>query len=179
MRAGQPRREEKPRGSIWLLFLHIFSPPPSLPYINWASQEGCVCFTWGSHSGPQTFLLSIFCFSILCLLATAILDSFFLFYLTHESLKQKKLTRQGNIFKKIPLDLITADEKAINVFVCTLFVRGWRGRFVVVVMYVRCYMQTPLNARESQISNTLTENSPVLLDCRNRQGDKAVFCMPY
>ena len=34
VRAGQPRREEKPRGSIWFLFLHVFSPPPSLPYIN-------------------------------------------------------------------------------------------------------------------------------------------------
>ena len=41
-----------------------------------------VCFTWGPHSGPWTFLCSIFTgFSLLCLLATTILDSFFLFWL--------------------------------------------------------------------------------------------------
>ena len=37
-----------------------------------------VCFPWGPHSGPWIFLCSIFTgFSLLCLLATTILDSFF------------------------------------------------------------------------------------------------------
>ena len=41
-----------------------------------------VCFTWGLHSGPRTFFCSIFTgFSLPCLVATAILDSFPLFYL--------------------------------------------------------------------------------------------------
>ena len=41
-----------------------------------------VCFTWGPHSGPRTFFYSIFTgFSLPCLLATVILDSFSLFYL--------------------------------------------------------------------------------------------------
>ena len=47
-------REEKPPGQSWLLFLCFFLLPLSLPYVNWASQEGC-CFTWGPHSGPLTF----------------------------------------------------------------------------------------------------------------------------
>ena len=66
-------REEKPLAQFWLLFLCFFLLPLSLPYVNWA-----VCFTWG----PQTFLCSIFMgFFLLCLLATTILDSFFLFQL--------------------------------------------------------------------------------------------------
>ena len=52
--------------------------PLGLPYVNWASQD--CCLFWGPHSGPRTFLCSIFTgFSLPCLLATAILDSFFLF----------------------------------------------------------------------------------------------------
>ena len=52
-----------------------------LSYVNWGSQECCL-FYLRSHSGPRTFFCSIFSgFSLLCLLATAILDSFSLFYL--------------------------------------------------------------------------------------------------
>ena len=47
---------------------------------------------------------------------------------------------------------MTADEKAINVFVHGLLGVGGGD---LSVIYVRLYMQTPLNARESQISNTL------------------------
>ena len=72
------QREKSPEAQFWLLFLYVFSPPLELPYVNWASQEGC--FTWGSHSSPYICLCSIFVdFSLLCLLATSILDSFFLF----------------------------------------------------------------------------------------------------
>ena len=73
-------REKKPSsGSILApLFICFFLHPLSLPCVNWASQEGC--FTWESHSSPWTFFCSISAsFSLLCLLATAILDSFFLF----------------------------------------------------------------------------------------------------
>ena len=34
------RREDS--AQLWLLFLYVFSPPPSLPYINWARQESCL-----------------------------------------------------------------------------------------------------------------------------------------
>ena len=59
--------------SFYMFFLlHL-----SLPYVNW---RRAICFTWGSHSDPWTCLCSIFMgFSLLCLLATTILDSFFLF----------------------------------------------------------------------------------------------------
>ena len=68
-------RDPHPFGSsCYMLF-----PPLGLPCVNWASQSA-VCSTWGPHSGPQTFLCSLFVgFSLSCLLATAILDSFFLF----------------------------------------------------------------------------------------------------
>ena len=69
-------RDPQPFGSSF----YMFFPPLGLPCVNWASQSA-VCSTWGPHSGPQTFLCSIFVGFSLCLLATAILDSFFLFYL--------------------------------------------------------------------------------------------------
>ena len=62
---------------FYMFFLYIL--PLSLSYANWASQEA-VCFTWGAHSGPWAFLCPIFTgFSLLCLLATTVIDSFFLF----------------------------------------------------------------------------------------------------
>ena len=77
MRMGRPKRLEEKRNP-WLnfgsSFYLLFLLPLSLPYVNLASQEIC------SHSSPQTFLCSIFVgFSLHCLLATTILDSFFLF----------------------------------------------------------------------------------------------------
>ena len=61
------------------LFIFFFLLPLSLPYVNCASQEGCL-FHLRFSLGPQTFLCSIFAgFSLLFLLATTILDSFFLF----------------------------------------------------------------------------------------------------
>ena len=79
LRVGQPKRQEEKR-SPWLNFCSsfyiFFFLPLSLAYVDWASQEDC-CFTWGSHSGPRTFLCSIFLgFSLLCLLATAIWTPF-------------------------------------------------------------------------------------------------------
>ena len=60
-------------------FYMDFLLPLSLLYVNWASQEGCL-FHLSYHAGPWIFFCSIFAsFSFLCLLATTILDSFFLF----------------------------------------------------------------------------------------------------
>ena len=66
------------------LFICFFLPP-GLSYINWASQES-VFSTWGPHSSLGTFLCSIFTsFSLPCLLATTILDSFSLFLTTQHT----------------------------------------------------------------------------------------------
>ena len=53
----------------------------SLPYANWASQEGRVFVSPEDLTLVCGFSLVPFlqAFSFLCLLATAILDSFFLF----------------------------------------------------------------------------------------------------
>jgi len=81
--AGRGREGEKERarecfGSSFYMF---FAPPgPALCKLGLA--RSAVCSTWGLHSGPRTFLCSIFAgFSLSCLLATAILNSFSLFYL--------------------------------------------------------------------------------------------------
>ena len=37
------QREEKPQAQFWLLYM-FFLLPLSLPYINWASQEGCLFY---------------------------------------------------------------------------------------------------------------------------------------
>ena len=58
VRAGQPKRRE--RFNFDSSFYMHFLLPPSLLYVNWNSQEGCL--TWGSHSSPRTFLCSIFFF---------------------------------------------------------------------------------------------------------------------
>ena len=61
VRVGRPKRCEEKK-SPWLTFgssfCTFFLLPLSLPCVNWASQEGC--FTWDSHSGPWTFLCSMF-----------------------------------------------------------------------------------------------------------------------
>ena len=79
VRAGRPTRCEEKRGqrpSFGSSF-YMFSPWACL-CIGLARKA--VCFTWGYHSGPRTFLWSIFMgFSLLCLLTIIIVDSFFLF----------------------------------------------------------------------------------------------------
>ena len=70
------KRREAPCPILAPLFIWFFPPPPGL-------AGTAVYFTWGPHSGRRTFLCSIYTgFSLPCLLATTILDSFFLFYLT-------------------------------------------------------------------------------------------------
>ena len=64
-------------GPLAPLFM-CFSSPWACP-MQLGLARSAVCSTWGPHSGPQTFLCSIFVgFSLPCLLATTILDSFFL-----------------------------------------------------------------------------------------------------
>ena len=41
-------------------FYTFVSSPLSLPFVNWASQEGCLFYLWGSHSSPWTFLFLVF-----------------------------------------------------------------------------------------------------------------------
>ena len=58
---------------------YVCFPPPGLPYVIWASQECCL-FYLRSSLWSSDLLCSIFMgFSFSCLLATTILDSFFLF----------------------------------------------------------------------------------------------------
>ena len=89
-RTRERKRERKHFGSSF----YMFFLPLGLPYANWSSQECCLFYLksslWSSDL-PLTFLCSIFAgFSLPCLLATAILDSFSLFYLvTQKSLQER------------------------------------------------------------------------------------------
>ena len=80
------KRERKTPFPLVPLFICFFLPTgPALCKLGqkWGRT---VCSTWGSHSSPWTFLCSIFAgFPLPCLLATAILDSYFLFYLTQST----------------------------------------------------------------------------------------------
>ena len=76
---GMPtHREERERPTPWAPLLCGLLPR-ARPV--WAGPaRSAVGSTWGPHSGPRTFLCSIFAgFSLSYLLATAILDSFSLF----------------------------------------------------------------------------------------------------
>ena len=69
-------RESKRFGSSF----YMFFPPPGPALCKLDLARSAVCSTWGLHPGPRTFLCSIFAgFSLPCLLATTILDSFSLF----------------------------------------------------------------------------------------------------
>ena len=72
------RAWERDSGPLAPLFMCVFLPP-GLPYVIWASQECCL-FYLRSSLWSSDLLCSIFMgFSFSCLLATTILDSFFLF----------------------------------------------------------------------------------------------------
>ena len=76
------RRESRAvKGSILTLhFICFFLLPLSLSCVNWVSQEGCLLppEILTLVLGPS-FVLFMWAFSFLCLLATTILDSFFLY----------------------------------------------------------------------------------------------------
>ena len=69
---GEKEREK----ALWLLFLYVFVPPPGPALCKLGLARSAVFSTWSLHSGPRTFLV---------FLATAILDSFSLFYLPNIS----------------------------------------------------------------------------------------------
>ena len=73
------REGESPLAPLFI----CFPLPLSLPCANWASQECCLFYLKSSLQSsylPLTFLCSIFTgFSLPCLLATTIWDSYFLF----------------------------------------------------------------------------------------------------
>ena len=77
--------KERPRSILASSFYTFVSYPSCLPYVNWASQEGWFFFWFFFHLRFSLwfsdFLVFPFSrmFSFLFLLATAILDSFFLF----------------------------------------------------------------------------------------------------
>ena len=81
---GVPQRagDRETPSPLALLFICLFLSL-GLLYVNWASQECCLLYLRSSLQSsdfPLTFLCSIFAgFSLPCLLATAILDSCFLF----------------------------------------------------------------------------------------------------
>ena len=57
VRAGRPKRCEEERSpsraQFGLFFSYVFSPPLSLPYVNWASQEGCLFYLRFSGWSPD------------------------------------------------------------------------------------------------------------------------------
>ena len=91
---GWGERESK---SAWLLLSYVFFPL-GLPSADWAQPGVLLCLKSSLQSSDLslTFLCSIFeGFSLLCLLATTILDSFSLFYLPNtyiQSEVRKKIT---------------------------------------------------------------------------------------
>ena len=82
MRVGQPKRHEGKRSTL-LNFgssFYVFFPPPPEPALCKLGHPGGLFVLPEVLTLVQTFLCSLFLgFSLLCLLATAILDSFFLF----------------------------------------------------------------------------------------------------
>ena len=82
-------RQRKREKALWLLLLYVFPPfGPALCKLGLA--RSAVCSTWSLHSGPGTFFCSIFVsFSLPCLSATAILDSFSLFYVPNNLLQTR------------------------------------------------------------------------------------------
>ena len=88
-RESERGREKESKKVLWLLLLYVFSSTWACPMQIGLSQECCLFYLksslWSSDL-PLTFLCSIFAgFSLPCLLATAILDSFSLFYLPNSS----------------------------------------------------------------------------------------------
>ena len=83
--------EKESKKALWLLLLCFFPPPgPALCKLGLARST--VCSTWSLHSGPRTLLWPSFVlfvgFSLPCLSATAILDSFSLFYLPNNPIRK-------------------------------------------------------------------------------------------
>ena len=80
--AGERERESEQASEQGFGSSSYVFPPPGPALCKLGLARSAVCSTWSLHSGPRTFFCSIFAgFSLLCLLASTILDSFSLFYL--------------------------------------------------------------------------------------------------
>ena len=75
--SASPKGESSISASSFYTF--VSSPPWACPMHVGLAKEGHVFFTWSSHFSPQIFACSIFAVFSVCLLATTILESFFLF----------------------------------------------------------------------------------------------------
>ena len=71
------KRREAPGPILAPLFIFLLLPP-NLPYLNWASQEGCFFYLRSSLWSLDLLLFYFHGLFPSCVLATAILDSFFL-----------------------------------------------------------------------------------------------------
>ena len=111
MRRRGPQRVGEIERELALAPQFMFISPWTCPvYIGPA--RNVVYFTWGPHSGPQTFFCSIFVgFSLLCLLDTSILDSFSLFYLPN-----KYWSRLPSLSPENPIDHAKKLLELINEF---------------------------------------------------------------
>ena len=73
--ARERQRETWPFGFSFCIF--FLPTTPGLPYVNWASQECCLSYLRSSLQSSEFPLFYFRGLFLPCLLATAILDSFF------------------------------------------------------------------------------------------------------
>ena len=93
MHTGERVREK----ALWLLLLHVFSSTWACPMQIGLSQECCLFCLFCLKS-------SLWSSDLHCLLATAILDSFSLFYLPNKTNKQNSLSLVGISYVENNLD---------------------------------------------------------------------------
>ena len=81
-----PARGGERESYLWLLFLYVIFPGPVLCKLGQPGVLFVLPEVLTPVLGPRTFFCSIFAgFSLPCLLATAVLDSFSLFYLPNRA----------------------------------------------------------------------------------------------
>ena len=102
MRAGWPKRHKEKRSLVaqfWPIFL-CFSPSPSLPYVNWASQGCCLFYLMLSLQSSD---LPLFYFpEIFSSLSFRHHHSGLLFHSTYLTVPSKKKKKQGHtMFLKV------------------------------------------------------------------------------
>ena len=104
---------------------YMFFPPPGPALCKLGLARSAVCSTWGLHSDPGTFLCSIFAgFSLPCLLATAILNSFSLFYLPNITIYKTLFLRvhfSQTLSLSVPITVIFDPKKPLVSQVYFLF----------------------------------------------------------
>ena len=124
--AGRGREGEKERArECFGSSFYMFFPPPGPALCKLGLARSAVCSTWGLHSDPGTFLCSIFAgFSLPCLLATAILNSFSLFYLPNITIYKTLFLRvhfSQTLSLSVPITVIFDPKKPLVSQVYFLF----------------------------------------------------------